>query len=179
MPKPEAPPTRSRHALARTLAPVAVLAVLAVPGSSSASAADVAGADDRAAGRPASCAEASVDPADFPRVVPLPQGEYTVRGYLRSRCRHLLDLAMEVDDLGPEQSHLVQRLTAKRFRDVTSTSRTVEVDTGPDTEPELREEFKVRARGHGYRVRIELSFVGAAPRWSGTALVRYVVRPLG
>ena len=120
----------------------------------------------------------STDPADFPRVVPLPQGEYTIRGYLRVDCRQLLDLAMETEDLKPEQRHLVRRFKAKGFRGVTWTSRMVEVDTGPESAPEWREEFEIHAHGRGLRVKVELSFVGAAIRWSGTALVRYVVRPL-
>ena len=128
--------------------------------------------------RPGSCGEVSGDPADFPRAVPLPQGEYTIRGYLRVDCRHLLDLAMGTDDLKPEQRHLVRRFRAKGFRGVTWTSRMVEVETGPETAPDWREEFVIRARGRGLRVKVELSFVGAAPRWSGTAVVRYVVRPL-
>ena len=111
-------------------------------------------------------------------MVPLPRGDYTVRGYLRVDCRQLLDLAMETDDLEPERRHLVRRFRAKGFRGVSWTSRTVEVDTGPGSEPEQREEFEIRARGRGHRVKVELGFVGAAPRWGGTALLSYVVRPL-
>jgi hypothetical protein len=124
------------------------------------------------------CGDVSTDEADFPRVVPLPEGEYTVRGYIRADCKQFLDLAMDTDDLEPEQRHLVGRLRAKGFHGVTSRSRTVEVVTGPETEPEMREEFVIRAHGRGLRVKVELSFVGAAPRWGGTALVRYVLRPL-
>ncbi|MDR7253282.1 hypothetical protein J2X46_002267 [Nocardioides sp. BE266] len=36
----------------------------------------------------------------------------------------------------------------------------------------------IRAHGRGLRVKVELTFVGAAPGWSGTALVRYTLRPL-
>lgn len=131
------------------------------------------------AGRQAACPPTSVDPADFPRAVPLPRDDYTVRGYLRVDCRHLLDLAMETDDLEPVQADLVRRLRAKGFHGVTSRSRAADVPTGPGgTEPEVREEFVVRASGRGLRVKVDLSFVGVAPRWSGTVLVRYVLRPL-
>ncbi|MBS2940421.1 hypothetical protein KDN32_22005 [Nocardioides sp. J2M5] len=133
----------------------------------------------QAAGRQAACPPTSTDPADFPRSVPLPRDDYTVRGYLGVDCRHLLDLAMETDDLGPVQADLVRRMRAKGFHGVTSRSRMAEVPTGPGgTEPEVREEFVVRATGRGLRVKVDLGFVGVAPRWSGTALVRYVLRPL-
>ena len=130
-----------------------------------------------ASDRAAACPAVSTDPADFPRAVPMPQGEHEVRGYLRADCRHILDLALDTEDLAPERRHLVRRLRAVGFHGVVSTSRTVEVDIGPDSEPEQRGEFTVRASGRGLRVAIELSFVGAAPRWGGTALIRYVVRP--
>ncbi len=170
MPKPPTLPMRVSHVLA---------GVLVVLGSSSM--AGVA-AEPRphgpTSGRPGPCGEVSTDPADFSRVVPLPQGEYTIRGYLRVDCKQFLDLAMETDDLKPEQRHLVRRFRAKGFQGVTWDSRMVEVDTGPESAPEWREEFVIRARGRGLHVKVELGFVGAVPRWSGTALVRYVVRPL-
>ena len=160
------------------LSRVLVGALVVLGSSSVAGVAAEPGPHDRTSGRPGPCGEASADPADFPRVVPLPRGDYTIRGYLRVDCRQVLDLALETDDLKPEQRHLVRRFRAKGFRGVTWTSRTVEVPTGPETEPERREEFVVHVRGHGHRVTVDLSFVGVAPRWSGTALVRYVVRPL-
>lgn len=170
MPKSPTVPIRLSHVLA---------GALVVLGSSSvAGVAAEPGPPGHTPGRPGPCGEASADPADFPRVVPLPQGEYTTRGYLRVDCRQFLHLAMETDDLKPEQRHLVRRFRAKGFRGVNWTSRTVEVQTGPESEPEWREEFEIHARGRGYRVKVELGFVGAAPRWSGTALVEYVVRPL-
>lgn len=170
MPKLPTVPIRLSHVLA---------GVLVVLGSSSvAGVAAEPGRHGHTSERSGPCGEVSGDPADFPRVVPLPQGDYTIRGYLRVDCKEVLDLAMETDDLKPEQRHLVRRFRAKGFRGVNWTSRTVEVDTGPETEPEMREEFVIRARGRGLRVKVELSFVGAAPRWGGTALVRYWVRPL-
>ncbi|MCY4728362.1 hypothetical protein NYO98_18925 [Nocardioides sp. STR2] len=170
MPKPPTVPVRLGHVLA---------GVLVVLGSTTvARAAAEPGPHDRLAGLPGPCADVSTDPADFPRAVPLPQGAYTVRGFIRADCRQFLDLAMDTEDLGPEERHLVRRLRAKGFRGVTSDSRTVEVDMGPDAPPELREEYTIRAYGRGLRVKVELGFVGAAPRWGGTALVRYVLRPL-
>lgn len=150
-------------------------AVVVVVGSSSA--AGVA-AEPAATHQARACASFSTDPDDFPRAVPLPRDDYTVRGYLRGSCKQVLDLAMDTDDLGPVQSDLVERFRAKRFHGVTSKSRTVEVDMGPGTEPEQREEFVVRAHGRDLRVKVELTFVGAAPRWSGTALIRYKLRRL-
>lgn len=167
MPLPSPVPIRLRHAV--------VAALLVVTTGSGAVA--LPGPHHQPSARPGPCGEASADVADFPRVVPLPR-EHTVRGYLRVDCKQLLDLALETDDLGPVQEHLVRRFRAKGFHGVTSTSRMAEVPTGPGgTEPEVREEFVVRATGHGLRVKVDLSFVGVAPRWSGTALVRYVVRP--
>lgn len=160
--------TASVSSLRRVLATAAIVA-----GSSAVTA--VAAADQ--APRVGACGAFSTDPADFPRAVPLPGDDYTVRGYLRADCKQVLDLAMDTDDLDPVQSDLVRRLRAKGFHGVTSASRTVEVDMGPESEPEQREEFVVRARGRGLRLKVELSFVGAAPRWSGTALVHYTVRP--
>lgn len=170
-PMPNAPRTPVR--LGQVLA-----GALVVLGSSTAAGAAAGPPHDRTASLPGACADVSTDPADFPRAVPLPQGEYTVRGYIRADCRQFLDLAMDTVDLGPEERHLVRRLRAKGFHGVTSNSRTVEVDMGPDTPPELREEYTIRAHGRGLRVKVELGFVGAAPRWGGTALVRYVLRPL-
>jgi len=170
MPKLPTASLRLRHVLAGALVLVGSASVAGVAAEP--------GPPGHAVDRPGPCGDVSTDAADFPRAVPLPQGEYTVRGYIRADCKQFLDLAMDTDDLGPEQRHLVRGLRAKGFHGVTSSSRTVEVDTGPETAPEMREEFTVRARGRSLRVKVELSFVGAAPRWSGTALVRYVLRPL-
>ncbi|MFC0222591.1 hypothetical protein [Nocardioides zeicaulis] len=166
----------SQPRVARAVA-LAVMIVALVGSAGSAGAATASPREDTA-GRSARCPAVSTDPADFPRAVPLPQDDYTVRGYLRASCRQLLDLALDTDELGPVQQHLVDRFRARGFHSVTSRSRTVEVQTGPETDPELHEEYVVRARGRGLRVTVDMSFVGAAPRWGGTALVRYVVRPL-
>ena len=170
MPKRPTVPIRLRHVLAG--------AFVVVASSSAAGVAAEPAAPGPTAHRAGRCAAFSTNPADFPRSVPLPQDEYQVRGYLRVDCKQLLDLAMDTDDLAPVQSDLVSRLRAKEFRDVRSTSRMVEVDLGPGVEPEMREVFVIRASGRGLRVKVELSFVGAAPRWGGTALVRYKLRPL-
>jgi hypothetical protein len=170
MPKRPTVPIRLSHLLAGALVVVASSSVAAV-------AAEPAPAG-RTADRVGRCAAFSTDPADFPRSVPLPQADYQVRGFLRVDCRQVLDLAMDTDDLAPVQSDLVGRLRAKGFHGVRSTSRMVEVEIGPGIEPEMREVFVIRASGRGLRVKVELSFVGAAPRWGGTALVRYTLRPL-